>query len=436
RERGTPVLDRVRGRMDELLEAWPSWTAKKQQLTAARLHAMLIGEGFEVGYSLVKDYVREWRRTRREVFVPLEYPPGDSGQVDFFEVVVDIGDERQKAWMFVLRLMHSKRDFARLYPRQDQICFLDGHVRAFEHLGAIPQRLVYDNLKAAVAKKLAGSERQLTPRFEELARHYLFEPCFARPYTGHDKGGVEARGKGIRWQHLVPIPAGPDLDSVNRALLERLDRCVDAPGFERELNQMLSLPARPFRASKAQSGAVSRRALVKVEGAQYSVWSKWAGLDVTVYIGPDYVEVEGPGNERVRHPRKRFGERSVDYRHYLAELSKKPQAVRQVAGPLTRDLGAPFDRVWRELVERHGPKQAARIFAKVLGALPDLGRAEVISRLEAAKASDTPLLIALRNTVDASVQLDAERIPATLADVQILYGSAADYDEWLGRGAL
>ncbi|MEQ9542790.1 MAG: hypothetical protein RIU46_38890, partial [Deltaproteobacteria bacterium] len=294
-------------------------------------------------------------------------------------------------------LMHSGRDFAWLYPRQDQVCFLDGHVRAFTHFGAVPRRLVYDNLKAAVARQLAGSDRQLAPRFSALASHYLFEPCFARPYTGHDKGGVEARGKGIRWQHLVPIPSGPDLDSVSATLLERLDRRSNSEAFERELPLMIATPQRAFRSSKVVTARVTRRSLVKVEAAQYSVWSAWNGLDVTVYIGTDTVEIEGP-HGRVRHPRLRFGERSVDYRHYIPELAKKPQAVRQVAADLTRDLGPPYDRVWRELVDAHGPKQAARIFAKVLGALESLGHDEVVRRLDAARRDDTPLPIALRNT--------------------------------------
>jgi transposase len=292
RERTSPVLDRVRARMDELLGESGAWTSKKQRLTAARLHEMLVAEGFEVGTTLVKTYVREWRRKQREVFVPLTYPPGDSAQVDFFEVLVDIADERRKAWMFVMRLMHSGRDFAWLYPRQDQVCFLDGHVRAFTHFGAVPRRLVYDNLKAAVARQLAGSDRQLAPRFSALASHYLFEPCFARPYTGHDKGGVEARGKGIRWQHLVPIPSGPDLDSVSATLLERLDRRSNSEAFERELPLMIATPQRAFRSSKVVTARVTRRSLVKVEAAQYSVWSAWNGLDVT-------------GLHRYRHGRDR-----------------------------------------------------------------------------------------------------------------------------------
>src|SRR5207302_7056944 len=127
----------VRVRMSQLLTDSPKWTGGKQRLTATRLHEMLVGEGHDVGVTLVKEHVAEWRRQRREVFVPLVYRPGDLAEVDFFEVLVDVAGARQKAWMFLVRLMHSGRDFAWLYPRQDQACFLDGHVRAFEHFGAV-----------------------------------------------------------------------------------------------------------------------------------------------------------------------------------------------------------------------------------------------------------------------------------------------------------
>ena len=80
--------------------------------------------------------------------MPLVHRPGDEAQVDFFEVTVELGGERRKAWKFLMRLMYSGRDFVRLYDRQDQVAFLDGHVRAFAHFGGVPARIVYDNLAA------------------------------------------------------------------------------------------------------------------------------------------------------------------------------------------------------------------------------------------------------------------------------------------------
>jgi hypothetical protein len=79
---------------------------------------------------LVGDYWRERRRQRAEVYVPLVHRPGEA-EVDFFEVVVEVGVERRKVWEFLLRLLYCEREFAWLYERCYQLAFLEGHVRAF-----------------------------------------------------------------------------------------------------------------------------------------------------------------------------------------------------------------------------------------------------------------------------------------------------------------
>ncbi|MBA2301678.1 MAG: hypothetical protein H0W08_03495 [Acidobacteria bacterium] len=122
--RARPVWDTVRARVDALLAESAQWTGGKQQLTARRLHELLVAEGHRVGVTLVKEAVAEWKRRRREVFVPLTYRPGDLAEVDFFEVLVDVGGTRRKAWLFLMRLMYSGRDFAWIYERQNQISFL------------------------------------------------------------------------------------------------------------------------------------------------------------------------------------------------------------------------------------------------------------------------------------------------------------------------
>ena len=213
--RPRPVWDAVATRVEVLLADSAKWTGGKQQLTATRLHAMLVAEGKPVGVTVIKTAVAEWRRQRREVFVPLTYRPGDLAEVDFFEVLVDIDGTRRKAWLFLMRLMYSGRDFAWIYERQDQNSYLDGHVRAFAHFGGVPARVAYDNLRAAVVRILVGGARTLTVRFAALASHYLIEACFCRPGEGHDKGGVEARGKAVRQQALVPIPSGATLATIN-----------------------------------------------------------------------------------------------------------------------------------------------------------------------------------------------------------------------------
>ena len=73
--RRRPVWEVVRPRLDALLAASVHWTGGKQQLTATRLHQLLVAEGHRVGVTLVKDAVAEWKRQRREVFVPLSIGP-------------------------------------------------------------------------------------------------------------------------------------------------------------------------------------------------------------------------------------------------------------------------------------------------------------------------------------------------------------------------
>jgi transposase len=431
--RSRPVRDKVHARIETLLAESPKWTGGKQRLTASRLHAMLVTDGFSVGITTVRELVAEWKRKRREVFVPLVYAPGELAQVDFFEVLIELRGKRQKAWMFVMRWMHSARDFAWLYTRQDQTSFLDAHVRAFEHAGCVPQRIAYDNLKAAVTKILVGSERKLATRFEALASHYLFEASFCRPRTGHDKGGVESRGKAIRWQHLVPIPRGDELDAMRSTLLSRLDDSYNKTLFEIERAHSLPLAEARFDACKLHVVSVSRRSLVKVEGGVYSVPCTWAGLDITARVGPDSVTLRGPDASDVVHARVRFGARSINYRHYVRELAKKPQAVRQVSASLIDDLGPAYAATWRALVDAHGPRQAARVFAKVLSYVETRGIDDVARVLNIALENSEPPLLALAPAPAASVLVASDALPASLRVVEVTSGRAADYDALLEK---
>jgi transposase len=436
--RGRPVWDAVGPRVETLLAESTQWTGGKQRLTATRLHQLLRAEGHAVGVTLVKQAVAEWRRQRREVMIPLTYRAGDLAEVDFFEVLIDVAGVRRKAWLFLLRLMYSGRDFGWIYERQDQISFLDGHVRAFAHLG-VPARVAYDNLRLAVRRILVGGERLLTARFTALASHYLIEACFCRPGEGHDKGGVEARGKAIRTQLLVPIPSGPTLAGINQALLAQLDARVttrragsdDTIGarFAEEQRGLRTVDV-PFVAEASTVATISPRALAHVEGAYYSVPCRWAGLDLVTWIGATTVSLVGPDGQRIDHPRMRFGQRSIDYRHYLPMLAQKPQAVRQVLPDLLRDLGAPFPALWTTLRTAHGPRDAARVLAKILGQLETHGAALVVPALERALATCTPPWLALVPARPPDLPLDA--IPLTLRAVEIGGGRAADYDIWLG----
>ena len=379
------VMEQVAPRLEELLEGWSRRSTAKQRVTGTRLHAQLIEEGYEVGVTTVRAYVREWRRQRQEVYIPLVHRPGEEGQVDFFEVTVEENGVAHRVWKFLMHLPYSGRSFAWLYDSCDQIAFLDGHVRAFAHFGGVPERLVYDNLSAAVRRRV-GAERELTERFSALSSHYLFEPCFARPGVGHDKGSVEARGKGIRLRHMSPVPQGRSLSEIASSVLSSIEAVwqqQDPQRWQEEAARLRALPQSPFEARKLEVVRVSRQATVQLRGATYSVPARWKSLSIHARIGVEDV-VFFSGEERYECERVRKGKRRVQYSHYFEELSRKPQAVRQVAPELLEELGPAYRKLWRMLDLRYGARETSRLFARLLAVVVDEGSEQVAEALEEA----------------------------------------------------
>ena len=179
---------------------------RKQRHTAKRIFERLREEyRFDGQYTIVKDYVREHRRQSREMFVPLSHAPGHA-QCDFGEALVVIGGVEQKAHCFVIDLPHSDGCFVKAYPAETTEAFLDGHVSAFAFLGGVPQSILYDNTKLAVARILGDGRRKRTRAFTELQSHYLFDDRFGRPGKGNDKGKVEGLVGYVRRNFQVEGP--------------------------------------------------------------------------------------------------------------------------------------------------------------------------------------------------------------------------------------
>jgi transposase len=442
--RARPVMEEVGPRIDELLEEWKPRTTKKQRVTSPRVHRQLLAEGHQVGERTVREYLAEKRRQRAEVYVPLVHRPGDDAQVDFFEVTVEEDGVMRKAWKLLVRLMHSGRDFVQIYDRCDQLAFLDGHVRAFAYFGGVPRRMVYDNLSAAV-KRRAGMfrERELTDAFRALVSYHLFEACFARVGEGHDKGGVESRGKGIRLQHMTPIPQGVDLQSISSTVMAdieslaaqrpRRDGQSTEELFEADKRALMPLPEVPYEARKPRAISISRSSTTTIEGVLYSLPERWARLDAMAYVGACDIRFVCRGEEIYRERVLRPG-RMIIYRDYLGELSRKPQAVRQVAPELVAELGEPYGGLWAVLERTHGAQKGAGVLAGVLGAIHEHGEEMVTTALSTALAQGRTDLLDIRRHLPEQAPILEGQLPAQLRDVHVEAGRASDYDYLLIGG--
>ena len=222
-----PKIGPFTGVIDAILEA-DAQVPRKQRHTAKRIFERLREEhGFDGQYTIVKDYVRERRRRTQEMFVPLSHAPGHA-QCDFGEAVAIIGGAERKVHYLVLDLPHSDGCFIKAYPAETTEAFLDGHVSAFSFLGGVPQSILYDNTRLAVARILGDGRRQRTRAFSELQSHYLFEDRFGRPGKGNDKGKVEGMVGYARRNFLVPIPRVESFQALNAHLEQQCLARMDA----------------------------------------------------------------------------------------------------------------------------------------------------------------------------------------------------------------
>ena len=221
----------------------------------------------------------------------LTHPPGQA-QCDLGEALVVIGAVQRKAaassWTCpTARLLRQGLPCA-----ETTETFLDGHVSAFAFLGGVPQSVLYDNTRLAVAKILGDGRRQRTRSFTELQSHYLFDDRFGRPGKGNDKGRVEGLVGYARRNFLVPIPSFESFEALNACLerrcLERMDARLREHSetigqrMERDLDALLPLPSVAYDACDNQAGRVSSLSLVRYRTNDYSVPVAYGHRDVIV----------------------------------------------------------------------------------------------------------------------------------------------------------
>lgn len=367
-------MDRYR----ELIDGWltEDLTAPRDQRhTAHRIYQRLLNEHWAT--DLVESSVRRYVRLRREVVAPkppdvflhLEFPPGSLGQVDWGDATIRLAGKDTKVMMFATRFGYSTRPFVRLYPNARMECFLDGHIRAFEHYGGLTAQFVYDNLSSAVKRVLSRRGRALNPTFASFVAHYLFEPVFANVASGWEKGLVEGLVGYARRNYLVPVPEVDSIEQANAMLCERLeadlDRVVPERAgrsvrqlFEEERERLMARPPSAYPACTRHTVHVSHQATVRHQMVQYSVPARLVGRkDLELRAFYAHVEVYDRGRLVACHALGRPGEPPVlELDHYLDVLVRKPGGVRhaRVVNQLGQEVRAYRDDFLRLYPDAYG----------------------------------------------------------------------------------
>ena len=349
---------------------------RKQRHTAQRIFDRLCAEHrYKGGVTIVKEAVREWKESRREVFLPLSHRPGEA-QVDYGFADVMLHGETVKVALFVMTLPYSDAIYMQAFPRECSESFLEGHKRAFEFFGGVPVRISYDNSKIAVGKITGTRERQVTTEFQRLKSHFLFEDHFCLVRRPNEKGHVERLLDYARRNFLVPVPQVDSLRTLNEQLeaacrrdLERQLRGKPLPKkdllVEEQQQFFLPLPAQTFEAHRVVQAHADSLSLVRFDRNSYSVPTQYAHRQITVVGTVDEVRLIFEDQLVARHERDWSKEQfHYDPLHYLALLERKPGGFDHAKPFEEWDLTVCFGILRRRLeVEQdgHGTREFIRI---------------------------------------------------------------------------
>jgi len=307
--------------------------------TGQQLLQRLRQAGYQGGYSILKEYVRQVRPPSHPAFLSLRFAPGQCAQVDWGAAgMIRIGGARRRLNFFVMVLAYSRRLYAQFSLAQTQEHFLDCHQRAFEYFGGVPLEVMVDNCKTAVLSHPVGEPPVFNPRYLDFARHYGFTIKACGPRQPHQKGRVENAVGYIKKNFL----AGADLTSLeaaNAALRLWLDQVANLRVhgqthqtpmtlFAEEKSQLQPLTVLPYDTATLATVGVSSRCRVTLDTNHYSVPPAYAGKALLRKAYPDRLCLYERDQLIAQHPRSYDRRQDFEKPEHVQELLAQRRQAR------------------------------------------------------------------------------------------------------------
>jgi transposase len=411
-----------------------------QGLSAQRIFQDLITDhAAPVSYYSVRRFVAQLQAHSELPVRRLECGPGEEVQVDFgtgAPLLLPDGT-RRRTHVFRLVLSHSRKGYSEVILRQTTDAFLGCLENAFHHFGGVPQRIILDNLKAAVTKA-DWFDPELNPKVQSFARHYgtVFLPT--RPYTPRHKGKVE-RGVDYVQENALKGRTFAGLDVQNDFLREweltvadtrihgTTRRQVGKVFTEVERAALLPLPPARFACFHEAQRMVHRDGHVELARAYYSVppeflgrrvWVRWDGRLVRIF------------NERLEpiavHPQQEPGRFSTHGQHIVSEkINNVERGAAYLLGQVRR-LG-PHSTRWAEAVIQSRGVEGVRVVQGLLSLARRHSGDQIERACDVAHSYGAYRLRTVRTLIDR----DAPKQQIAFTDEHPLIRPLADYSQFV-----
>jgi transposase len=323
----------------------------KEGVEIAAIRERLKERGYTGSYSAVYRFVRKLDPRVPEATVRVERNPGEEGQIDFGyagRMIDPETGELRKTWAFVLTLSWSRHQYVEFVFDQKVGTWLLLHCHALEFLGGAPERLVIDNLKAAIIRA-CWDDPEIQYSYRECAEHYgfLISPC--RPRTPEHKGKVEQGGVHYVKRNFLGGREPTTITQANQdvlvwtnttAGLRKHGTTKEQPLLrfqEIEQAQLKPLPKTRYDLATWKVVKLQRDCYVNFEQAYYSAPFRLIGQKLRVRGGAREVRIYTLDYHlKATHPRaERPGERKTNLDHLPPEkvpgLIRNREGVQEVA---------------------------------------------------------------------------------------------------------
>lgn len=325
--------------------------------------------------------IQQWRQLHgpgKEVMFTQTHALAAMGIADFTWITdpVYIAGEPVRHRLFHYRLVASGWAYAQVvYGGESFSALADGLQKAFRASGGIPYELRTDSLSAAYKNRTEQDD--FTERFEALCLHYGLKPTRNNRGVAHENGAIESPNNHIKQQLKQALLMRGNANFTSRkayqafvqSVVDRRNRRITT-AWQDEQRQLQPLPVYNSVNYTQHCVRVTRASSISLKRVVYSVPSRLIGSQLMVHLFDDRLEFWCGGvhtltRDRI-HAHKQERLRSVDYRHIIESLVKKPRAFRHSQWRDDLLPNEDYRRTWAYVDQHLGADDASHYMVRLL----------------------------------------------------------------------